>query len=126
MKKRPPVKTACACCGKELLISYDRHERCVSGKFFCGVACRSKGMTKAMGLVGHARKTKARGLGATKLRPCLGWCGKMIKTTKYVRFCDSCTSRKNFASAGIDEFDYMGGRASSDSYVTDESREFFI
>lgn len=35
-----------------------------------------------------------------KLRPCLGWCGgKLIKTDKNHRFCNTCSTRKEFAAS---------------------------
>lgn len=44
----------------------------------------------------------------TEWRPCLGWCGKKIKTTKGVRFCKLCTERKAFAAGnGMEHYEVL-------------------
>jgi hypothetical protein len=96
----------CATCKKEVLRTVQSISRSGSGLFFCDRACKNRGQTKEAALIGHAKKQKSLDK-KKKLRKCLGWCGNSFKTTASRRFCESCTTRKEFAATGIDEFDQM-------------------
>ena len=104
MPKAPMRAVKCAACKKDVWRTIQSIGRSGSGLFFCNRACKHKGQTRELALIGHSKKQRTLEK-KRKLRKCLGWCGKSFKTTVSHRFCEACTKRKEFAATAVDEFD---------------------
>jgi len=108
------IEVKCATCGVPVFRTAFQVE--TNERFFCGRRCKHKAQTKELGISGWARRSKSRvesGGVDVKPRPCLGWCGQTILTNRNVRFCESCAARKEFASTGVDEFEYSVNRSTN-------------
>ena len=102
MARLNTTKVCCTFCKVEIFRTRSQVE--AFSIFFCSKDCKNKAQAIESGISEDARVLPEEP--DTKIRSCLGWCGKKFRTTRYKRFCDSCGNRSRYASSGIDANEY--------------------